>query len=213
VSTEDTQVTNFRLVFFDLGDVVCHFLPARRLTAFAVTTQLEAEEIQDKLWDSGFSAQCDAGRYSGAEMCAQICQRLGVSLPRHEVRRLWALAFEPNAEVVAIAAALRRQLPTGLLTNNPPLLREAFPVFLPDIERRFAPIIFSYQHGACKPNPALYAAVVRRTGVAAHATLLIDDAPTNVQGARAAGWQALHFTTPGALREALRALGVGGMGG
>lgn len=206
-------MTNLRLVFFDLGDVACHFLPARRLTAFAATTPLGAEAIQYQLWDSGFSEQCDAGRYSSAEMYAQICQRLSVSLPRREVGRLWALAFEPNAEVMAIATAIRRHLPTGLLTNNPPLLREAFPAFLPDIERLFAPIIFSYQHGACKPSPALYEAVVRSTGVAAHATLLIDDALTNVQGAEAAGWQAIHFTTPGALRAALRDLGVGGMGG
>jgi 2-haloacid dehalogenase len=212
VPTEDTQVSNLQLVFFDLGGVACDFLPARRLAAFAAITRLEAEEIQDKLWDSGFSVQCDAGQYAGAEMYAQICQRLGVSLPRREVSRLWALAFEPNAEVVAIAAALQRHLPTGLLTNNPPLLREAFPEFLPDIERHFAPIIFSYQHGACKPSPTLYEAVVRHTGVAAHATLLIDDAQSNVRGAEAVGWQAIHFTTPGALRKALRDVGAGGMG-
>jgi HAD superfamily hydrolase (TIGR01509 family) len=205
-------VTNLQLVLFDLGGVVCHFLPARRLAAFAATTRLGAEEVQRTLWDSGFSEQCDAGRYSGAQMHAEICQRLGVSLPRREVSRLWALAFEPNAAVVAIATALRRHLPTGLLTNNPPLLREALPAFLPAIERHFTPIIFSYQHGACKPSPALYEAVVRRTGVAAPATLLIDDAEPNVRGAAAAGWQAIRFTTPGALRQALRDSGVGGMG-
>jgi 2-haloacid dehalogenase len=92
-------------------------------------------------------------------------------------------------------------------------LREAFPACLSDIERRFAPIIFSYQQRACKPSPALYKAVVRHTGVAAQAILLIDDAQTNVRGAEAAGWQAIHYTTPGALRVALRDLGIGGMGG
>jgi putative hydrolase of the HAD superfamily len=213
VSTEDTLVTNLRFVLFDLGGVVCHFLPARRLAAFAAATQRRAQDIQSKLWDSGFSQQCDAGRYSAAEMYTQICRRLGVSLPRCEVSRLWALAFEPNAEVFAIAAALRRHLPTGLLTNNPPLLREAFPAYLPEMERHFDPIIFSYQHGSCKPRPALYEAAERRIGVTAQATLLIDDALANVRGAETAGWQAIHFTTPGALREALRDLGVGGVGG
>jgi putative hydrolase of the HAD superfamily len=213
VLTEDTSVTNLRLVFFDLGGVVCHFVPARRLTAFAARTQLQVEEIQTVLWDSSFAAQCDAGQYTSTAMYAQICQRLGMSLPRHEVKRLWALAFELNAEVIAIATALRRHLPTGLLTNNPPLLWEALPAFLPDIARCFAPIIFSYQHGACKPSPALYEAVVRRTGVEAPATLLIDDAQSNVHGALAAGWQAIHFTTPDALREALRDRGVGETGG
>jgi putative hydrolase of the HAD superfamily len=206
------SVTNLRLVLFDLGGVACHFLPAQRFSALAATTGRGAEEIRDKLWHSGFSAQCDAGRYSGAEMHVQICQRLGVSLSRRELGRLWALAFEPHAEVLAIAAALRRYLPTGLLTNNPPPLRESLPAFLPAIERLFTPIIFSYQHGACKPSPAIYEAVVQHTGVVAQATLLIDDAQGNVRGAQSAGWQAIHFTTPGALREALRDLGVEGRG-
>jgi HAD superfamily hydrolase (TIGR01509 family) len=91
-------------------------------------------------------------------------------------------------------------------------LREAFPELLPDVARHFAPIIFSYQHRACKPSPALYAAVVRSTGVAAQAILLIDDAQTNVRGAEAAGWQAIHYTSPGALRAALRNFGIDGIG-
>ena len=114
--------------------MVWHFLPARRLAIVAATTWLAAEDRQDTLWDLGFSEPCDAGRYSGAEMSTLIGQRRGGSVPRREVSRLWALAFQPNGEVCAIAAALRRHLPTGLLTTNPPRLWEAFPAFLPDIE-------------------------------------------------------------------------------
>ena len=204
-------MATLQFVFFDLGGVVCHFAPERRLAAFAAATRMRAEEIHDKLWDSGFSAQCDAGAYSGAEMYEQICQRLGVTLPRRDVSRLWSLAFEPDAEVLAIAAAARRYLPTGLLTNNPPLLREALSVFLPELERHFDAIIFSYQHGVCKPHPTLYEAAAQSVGAAAATLLLIDDAPANIQGAAAAGWQAIHFTTPGALRTALFDLGLTGI--
>ena len=121
--------------------------------------------------------------------------------------RLWALAFEPNPEVLAIAKQVRRYLPTGLLTNNPPLLREALPRYLPAIERQFDPIIFSYQHGACKPDSVLYGAVANRLSVAANQLLLIDDGLPNVQGAQAAGWQAIHYTHPEPLREALSPFG------
>jgi hypothetical protein len=54
---------------------------------------------------------------------------------------------------------------------------------------------------------------VRSTVVPAQATQLIDEAQANVQGAEAAGWQAIRFTTPGALRPAWRDWGVGVMGG
>lgn len=196
-------MTDLRYVLFDLGGVVCHFLPARRLAALAAATRLQPEDIQQCLWDSSFSAACDAGTYTASDMHAQICQRLGISFTRQEASRLWALAFEPNAEVLAIAAEVHQHVPTGLLTNNPPLLREALPQFLPEIERHFNPIIFSYQYGACKPNPTLYHAVVQTLVVSASQLLLIDDTLSNVQGAQAAGWQAIHFTNSSALREAL----------
>lgn len=106
-----------------------------------------------------------------------------------------------------MARQVRRYLPTGLLTNNPPLLREALPHYLPAIEQQFDPIIFSYQYGACKPNLALYRAVASRLDAAPHQLLLIDDALPNVQGARAAGWQAIHYTHPVALREVLTPFG------
>jgi hypothetical protein len=33
-------MTNLLYVFFDLGDVACHFRPQRRLAVFAAATQL-----------------------------------------------------------------------------------------------------------------------------------------------------------------------------
>jgi putative hydrolase of the HAD superfamily len=189
--------------------VICHFRPARRLAALAATTHLHAEDIQQRLWDSGFSAACDAGRYTASDMHAQMCQRLGFTCTRHEAGHLWALAFEPNVDVLAIATDVRRHLPTGLLTNNPPLLHEALPHCLPEIEQDFDPILFSYQYGACKPSSRLYSAVGRYLGVSPAQLLLIDDARRNVQGAQAAGWHAIHFTGPEALRAALGRFGKG----
>ena len=197
-----------QLVFFDLGDVVCRFMPERRLAAFVSETQLCADDIQQRLRDSGFSEDCDAGAYSSSDMHAHICQRLGVSWSRQDVQRLWSLAFEPDAEVLAIAAAVRRHLPTGLLTNNSPLLQEAIAEFLPAIEQGFVPIIFSYQYRSRKPSRAFYEAVRHHLGHAANELLLIDDSLANVQGAKASGWQAMQFENPDGLRKALRDVGI-----
>jgi FMN phosphatase YigB (HAD superfamily) len=38
--------------------------------------------------------------------------------------------------------------------------------------------------------------------------VFIDDLPENVEGARAAGMQGIHYTGPEALEAGLRALGV-----
>ena len=98
-----------QLVFFDLGDVVCRFLPEQRLAAIASQMQLSTNDIQQRLWGSGFSDACDAEAYSSSDMHTRICQRLGVSWSRQDLHRLWSLAVAPNSEVLAIAAAVRRQ--------------------------------------------------------------------------------------------------------
>jgi putative hydrolase of the HAD superfamily len=48
--------------------------------------------------------------------------------------------------------------------------------------------------GCGKPDPAFFAQVARRTGLAPAEMLLIDDKLENVEAARAAGWGGLHWT-------------------
>jgi 2-haloacid dehalogenase len=72
---------------------------------------------------------------------------------------------------------------------------------------RFRGVTVSSQIGLIKPDPAIY----RHHEVAFHlnpdATLLIDDSLRNVEGAKAVGWSALHFTDPAHLRVDLRRYG------
>jgi hypothetical protein len=133
------------------------------------------------------------------------CATAWIDFTQQEVSRLWALAFAPNLSGHGQTSSALS--PDRAPHQQPPLLREALPCCLPEIERQFDPIIFSYQHGACKSNPAFYGAVAHSLGTAANRLLLIDDALQNVQGAQAAGWQAISFTHPDVLREALSRFG------
>ncbi len=195
-------------VLFDLGDVVCRFVPERRLDALVAATGRPADVIQHALWDSGFSAACDDGCYSGPEMAAEIARRLNTSLTASEIQRLWATAFEPNTAVLAIAATVRRRCRTALLSNNPSLLKAALPQWLPAVDRGFAPIIFSCEHRVRKPHPGLFEAVQQQLGAQPEDLLLIDDSHRNVQGAEAVGWRAMQFVTARELERQLRDAGI-----
>jgi 2-haloacid dehalogenase len=59
-----------------------------------------------------------------------------------------------------------------------------------------------------KPDVAIYEKHARDFGLKPEATLFIDDSYPNVEGARAAGWQAVHFVDAETLRKDLEALGV-----
>ncbi len=61
---------------------------------------------------------------------------------------------------------------------------------------------------AIKPDRAIYDHHVTAFGLEPSATLFIDDSQKNVDGAKAAGWQAVLFTDAPTLRRDLAALGV-----
>jgi 2-haloacid dehalogenase len=59
-----------------------------------------------------------------------------------------------------------------------------------------------------KPDPAIYRLHAETFGLKPEATLFIDDSPKNVEAARRAGWQAVHFTDAARLRDDLRGYGI-----
>ncbi|HKI97931.1 MAG TPA: HAD-IA family hydrolase [bacterium] len=189
-----STVTPPRAVVFDLGGVVCRFLPARRLQAMAQAADLSTEAVQTRLWDSGFDRDCDRGRYDAAGMVAQINARLGCRLTADEAGRLWTLAFEPERAVLALVGAVREHRPTALLTDNGALLHEALPAHLPRVAEAFGPLMFSCQFGRLKDDPELFRLAAARLGLPGPALVLVDDSPTALTTAAAAGWQTLAFT-------------------
>jgi HAD superfamily hydrolase (TIGR01509 family) len=183
--------------------VVCRIVPERRLAALAQLTGLSPTDIHTRVWGSGLEEASERGDFPAEEAAARISTALGRPLTLETLAAAWALAFEPDAGVLEIADARRAHGPIGLLTNNGPLLLHALPTALPEIARRFDPLLFSCRLRALKPTPALFAAAVRELGRPAGETLLIDDSAANVDGARAAGLQAILYRDPPTLRREL----------
>jgi len=71
---------------------------------------------------------------------------------------------------------------------------------------RFDAMHYAADLGAKKPDPAFYAAIEARTGLRGEALLLIDDAPGNVEAARAAGWGGVVWTGRERLGDLLNVL-------
>ena len=183
--------------------MVCRFVPQRRLEALARLTGLSPTEIHVRVWESGLEEACERGDFSAAEAAQRIAAALERPLATSALAAAWALAFDPDPAVLAIADALRPHGPIGLLTNNGPLLERALPEALPEVARRFDPLLFSCRLRALKPTGALFAAVLREVKCPAETMLLIDDSPANVEGARAAGFRALLYRDPATLRREL----------
>lgn len=82
------------------------------------------------------------------------------------------------------------------------MFRPTAPIF-----DHFQDIIVSGTEGLMKPDPAIYALARTRFRLGDGAAIFIDDNIANLEGARAAGWLAHHFTSAERLAADLKGLG------
>lgn len=76
------------------------------------------------------------------------------------------------------------------------------------LKDRFDAMHYAADYGTKKPEAAFFDAVCARTGFAPRDLLLIDDSPRNVEGARAAGWNAALWDATRPLVAVLAEAGV-----
>jgi putative hydrolase of the HAD superfamily len=119
--------------------------------------------------------------------------------------RLWTTQ---NPAILAWQQALKaRGLLTGILSNMGDNVLE-------NIERefdwihRFDALIWSYQLGIAKPDPAIYHAVLAKLGTSPAETLFIDDKQVNIEAAQTLGMKAIVFSDVAQLRIDLMDAGL-----
>ncbi|MFY0619717.1 HAD family hydrolase [Shimia sp.] len=78
----------------------------------------------------------------------------------------------------------------------------------PRLGEVFGTLVVSGEEGVIKPDPKIFQMLCARAGVTPADCVFIDDSPKNVDGAKAAGWDAIHFTGADALRAALEQRGL-----
>ena len=73
---------------------------------------------------------------------------------------------------------------------------------------RFNVLVWSYQLGIAKPDPAIYRHTLEQLGTLPEETLFIDDKRENVEAARALGILSIEYSTVARLRAELIAVGL-----
>jgi 2-haloacid dehalogenase len=193
---------------FDIGGVLLEWNP-RHLYRKLFAEEAAMEEFLATVCTSAWNLQMDAGRDWGEAVGELVALHPG----RRELIEAYHLRWQemvPHA-IEGTVAILRRIKAAG----RPVYAITNFSAEKLDGERRrfdfldlFDGIVVSSVVRVVKPDPAIFHRLLDDHGLAASATVFIDDSPTNVEGARAVGMQAIRFTSPDALERDLTALGV-----
>lgn len=195
-------------VVFDIGGVLIHWdpeIPFRELIADDTERARFLAEICSPAWN----LEQDRGRSwedAEAELIALHPDKADLI---RAYRRHW-LKMVPYAfeDMVAILRDLiARGVDVTLLTNwAADTFAEAEPLF--DFLRETRGVTVSGRLKLIKPDRALFEHHAERFGLDPAKTLFIDDNAKNVEGAKAAGWQAIRFTSAKDLLDALHDAGI-----
>ncbi|MBK9083447.1 MAG: HAD family phosphatase [Rhizobiales bacterium] len=197
----------FRLVVFDMDDVLCHYDVEARLAGLASVTGRPVAAIRAAIWESDYFARADSGDWDAQGCLDEFSRRIGAPLTRAQWVATRRAAMTPFADMLALVQSLKeRGAAVALLSNNDLLAKETLGEIFPGLAELFAPHAYvSAELGLAKPDPAIFRDVCARLGVAPREALFTDDLAENVEGARKAGLVAHLFRGRAGLETALAA--------
>jgi putative hydrolase of the HAD superfamily len=197
---------------FDFGNVIGFFDYSRMFERLGRRVGVPAGELESLLYERGaarLGREFERGRLSPEEFARQVLALAGLAMPFAEFQAEWPDIFWLNEPVARLVEALKRRgYPLLLGSNTNVLHADFYRRKFQETLAHFDHLVFSYEVGEMKPEPAFFAACVKAVGVPASECVFIDDAAVNVEGARDAGLQGVLYRDPAGLVADLRRLGV-----
>ncbi|MGW2584231.1 HAD family hydrolase [Streptomyces virginiae] len=196
---------NPKVILFDLGDVVCRFVPERRLELLAAACGTSPQDVREALYGTGLVDLWDRGGATAGRIHETVRNELGFKGGRAELERLWCAAFDPDHEVLRLVRA-SRPCRTALFTNNDALLLSALPRVMPQVAECFDKLVFSCELGAKKPDPRAFEQALSEMSADPADAIFIDDKAENVSAAGRLGIPGVRFHGADALTETWKTL-------
>ncbi|NJO34469.1 MAG: HAD family phosphatase [Rhodospirillales bacterium] len=201
-------MSGIRHIVFDIGKVLVHYdpeIPYRRLIPDEERRRWFLANVCTPAWN----IEQDRGRRWTDAEALLIADYPDEADNIRGFRRYWheMVPHPHDGSVALLEGLIKRGRDVTLLTNA------ASDTFA-EMRERFAFLkkprgaTVSGDVGLIKPERAIYDHHAATFELEPPATILIDDNPHNVDGAKAAGWHAVRFTDAVTLAEHLRSFGV-----
>ena len=197
-----------QVVVFDLGKVLLDFDYGKAAAGIARQGKMSAAEVRKFIDQSPLLFRYETGQMTKEEFYAEVGGATGFAGSFAEFSRVFGDIFEPISAMIGLHASLRRRsVPTFIFSNTNELavahIRSAYPFF-----SQFDGYVFSYEHGAMKPQAKLYEVVERTTGKEPQRILYLDDRAENIAAGAERGWRTILHETPEKTLVAVKAAGL-----
>jgi glucose-1-phosphatase len=198
-----------RFLYFDLGKVLVDFSVDQMLCQMGEVTGITPEQVRETIFAGGLMREHECGRLSSREFHEAFCAATGSQPDFDQLIAAAAKIFTLNLPVLPVVAQLRQAgYPMGILSNTCethwPYCQGHYRI----VAEGFDVYALSYKIGTMKPDPAIFHAAAELCGYRPEEIFFVDDLPGHVEGAKAAGFDAVQFTSAEALSADLRRRGI-----
>lgn len=181
-----------RAIVFDWGGVIMRTAEPGLRLAWDARLGLEPGRVNRLFFESDAWRRAQLGQADEADAWASVGARLNLSPEalvelRHD---FWA-GDQLDDELVKFIRSLPPRFKTGLLSNFAASLRALLAHC--NVADAFDAIVISGEEGVAKPDVRIYQVAAERLGMPIGECLFVDDFAENIEGARRAGMQTLHF--------------------
>ena len=193
-------------VLFDIGGVLVELAGLEDFGPMIGET--DREVVMRRWMDCPWVQRYESGGCGTAEFADGVVAHFGIEATRDDFLHLfktWPRNLLPGAQ--DLLTSLHADLATACLSNTSAAhwnyMQDAF-----SLHEYFETYFLSFEIGAVKPDPAIFAHVCGALPCAPGAALFFDDVKGNVDAARAAGLDAHHVGGPGEARAILAERGL-----
>jgi putative hydrolase of the HAD superfamily len=194
-----------RALLFDLGGVVMALDWDRVFAAWAAASGANAGDLRARYSFDVPYQRHERGEIGELEYYQALRRSLGIDIDDKAWAEGWgALFVDEITPTVELIARVKDRIPVYAFSNSNPAHERMWSKRFERALGHFRNVFVSSALGARKPERVAFEKIAARIGVPMHETLFFDDTLENVEGARAAGLQAVHVKGPQDVRDALR---------
>lgn len=196
---------SIRAIYFDLGGVIVRTEFQAPRQHLAERLGMEYDGIVKAVFESETSRQASIGAIREDEHWAAVIRKLHLPASQTQSFRDEFFAGDvTDRKLLDFMRGLRKTMKVGLISNawsglRPWIVKEKF-------DDAFDAMIVSAEVSVMKPDARIYRIALEKLGVAPAEAVLLDDFLENVEGARAVGMAAIHFTRPEQALDELKRL-------
>lgn len=196
-----------KVLLFDLGNVIINVDFARAIKVWSDYAEVSPETLKSRFAFDASYERHERGEITGAAYFASLRELLALELTDMQLEEGWNAIYHGEVPgIQELSRGAKKHFPLYAFSNTNPTHWNYVCQHYAEVLDLFEKVFTSSELKKRKPHPEAFETVVKEIGVNAKNVLFFDDLLENVEGARAAGLQAVHVQSVTDTKKAIESL-------